>query len=137
MICKNCGAEIADGSTFCTQCGAPVQQEQPQPTPVQQAYNAAVSNPALNSTPILILGIIALALCAYVIPGIICGFICKSKVKAYQEAGGVLTGKAKVGSILGKVGLILSFVFIGIWLIYLIVIIATGAMTAFNYSNLY
>ncbi len=31
MFCKNCGAEIAEGTAFCTSCGA--RQEQPAPAP--------------------------------------------------------------------------------------------------------
>ena len=128
MICKNCGAEIADGSAFCTQCGAPVQQEQPQAQPQPQpVYNAAVSTPAPEGKPILILGILSLALNSipYVgwIGGLICAIICAKKVKAYLAAGGQLTGVAKVGKILGTVGLIVSIVSAVIWFIAIIVAI--------------
>ena len=134
MICRNCGAQIADGSSFCTECGAPVQQEpiqqqpaQPQYTPVEPQYTPSqpvVNNdPALNATPILITGILALALCATGIGGLICAIICMSKVKAYQAAGGVISGKAKVGKILGTVGLIFSILYIVFWAIYTIVVV--------------
>ena len=129
MVCKNCGAQIPDGSAFCTECGAPVQQEQPQYTPVQQPV---VNDPALNDTPILITGILALALCATGIGGLICAIICMSKVKKYQAAGGVIAGKGKVGKILGTIGLICSIIYIVIWVIYfiyfIVIVIIGGAL---------
>ena len=143
MICKNCGAEIADGSTFCTQCGAPVQQEQPQQPqqPQQPVYTAAPAAQAPEGKPILILGILSLALNSipYVgwIAGLICAIICAKKVKAYLAAGGQLTGAAKVGKILGTVGLIVSIVMAVVWFIVIIVAIvaAVGAAASSSYYN--
>ncbi len=139
MVCKNCGAQIPDGSAFCTECGAPVQQEpiqqeQPQYTPVQQPV---VNDPALNATPILITGILALALCETGIGGLICAIICMSKVKKYQAAGGVIAGKAKVGKILGTLGLVFSILWIVGYCIYfiaLLILAASGALSNFNFS---
>ena len=102
MFCKNCGAQIPDGSVFCTECGTrvqeepvqepvqeepvaqePIQEEPVQPEYVQQEYvpveqpvYTAEPQPAsgdLNDTPILITGILALALCGTGIGGLICG----------------------------------------------------------------
>lgn len=40
MICMNCGKEVADGTRFCTECGAPMQPQQPPmyQQPYQQQY---------------------------------------------------------------------------------------------------
>ena len=132
MICKNCGAQIPDGSAFCTECGAPVQQEQPiQQEPVQQPQytpvQPVVNDPGLNATPILITGILALALCWTGIGGLICAIICMSKVKKFQAAGGVIAGKAKVGKILGTLGLVFSILYIVFWCVYFIVVVAAAA----------
>lgn len=164
MFCKNCGTQLPDGSVFCTECGArvqeepvdqePIQEEPVQPEPVQEPvqpepiqeepvqeepvqpepqyipaepqyapaepqcapvepqYTAAPqpANPDLNATPILITGILALALCETGIGGLICAIICLSKLKKFQAAGGVVAGKAKIGKILGTIGLIFSII---------------------------
>lgn len=125
MVCSKCGAQIPDGSTFCTECGAPVQQ-----TPVQQAYNAAVVTP--NTTPILVLGILALVLCETVIGGIICAILCKKKIKEYVAAGGQIAGKVKVGKILSTLGLVFSILYAVFWVIYIIVIVAAAASGALS-----
>ena len=40
MICSKCGAENPDGIRFCTSCGAPAAQSEPQTTPIQTNENA-------------------------------------------------------------------------------------------------
>jgi hypothetical protein len=166
MFCKNCGAQIPDGSVFCTECGTRVQEEpvqeepvaqepiqeepvqpeyvQPEYTPVEQPVYTAEPQPAsgdLNDTPILITGILAIALCWTGIGGLICAIICMSKVKKFLAAGGVLAGKAKVGKILGTVGLILSILYMVFWVIYalyfiiLAIVAAAGGLS--NYSSSY
>ena len=61
-----------------------------------------------NSTPILVFGILSLVFTS--ILGIIFGAIAKSKAKAWVAAGNPLTGKAKVGKILGTIGLAVGIV---------------------------
>ena len=52
MICKNCGKEVAEGSAFCTECGAPLaRQEAPVAAPA--APEAPVyAAPAAPETPV-------------------------------------------------------------------------------------
>ena len=86
-----------------------------------------------NQQPnLLVLGILAVVFAELGIPGIILGAIGRSKGKKFVQAGGTLTGAAKVGYILSLVGLILGIVMTVFWVIYLIVIIAAGASGALN-----
>ena len=137
MICKNCGAQIPDGSAFCTECGAPVQQEQPVQQPQYTPVQPVVNDPELNATPILITGILALALCGTGIGGLICAIICLSKVKKFQAAGGVLAGKAKVGKILGTLGLVFSIIAIVSYCISFVVGIIGGIIQAAGNTSTY
>lgn len=60
-ICKNCGSEIADGAFFCTNCGAPIpeedpvkdfQENNPVPSPVEaEVKEAEDEKPAAGFTP--------------------------------------------------------------------------------------
>ena len=137
MYCAKCGTAIEIEADFCPRCGAPLSSAQPAAgffanpeNPSQQVYyqppvyNAPLIqqplpnvapvrptpvNPALNPTPILVLGILTLVFCESFV-GIILGLIASKKVKDYLAQGGVLTGKAKIGSILARVGLIISIV---------------------------
>jgi hypothetical protein len=78
------------------------------------------------STKALVFGILAIALSETVILGIVFGFIARKQAKAYGAAnGGVIDGKAKVGNILGLLGIIFGFVAIIYW-----IIIGVGACSA-------
>lgn len=124
MFCPNCGTNAPDGARACPNCGTFLN-AQPEAPAQQPIYNAApVSTIPYNTTPILVFGILALALAGGTgIVGIIFGILTKKKVNEYLGLGGQLTGKAKVGSILGKVGLILGIVMTVFWAIYITVII--------------
>ncbi len=37
MFCTKCGSEVADNMKFCTNCGQPVEQKTPAPTPVEES----------------------------------------------------------------------------------------------------
>lgn len=139
MICTKCGARIDDGSRFCPECGAAVpvqpQYQQPQytaqPQYQQPQYNAVpIYNQNVSSGPVLTWGIIGLAFaCTFFLSflGIIFSAVGRGKANSYLRQTGQLTGKAKVGSILSLVGLILGIVMTVIFIIYLIGI---GALIA-------
>lgn len=77
-----------------------------------------------NQQPnLLVFGILSLVLAT--IPAIILGAIGRKKGKAFIAAGGELTGAAKTGFILCKVGIILGIIATVFLVIY---IIAYGAL---------
>lgn len=132
MNCTSCGAQINAGERYCSTCGAPA--------PVETTYAPAATvettyvpaAPALSSTPILVFGILALAFaCTFYFSflGIIFGAIAGKKVSAFVAQGGELAGKAKVGKILGKIGLIIGIVMTAICvLVVFIAMIAALSM---------
>ena len=142
MFCQNCGNQIADNTNVCPFCGAPTgaapvnnnQQpnygyQQPQPQ-----YQAQPQQPVVNATPqmeaqsksVLTFGILAIAFgCSFFLSflGIIFGAIAGRKANEFIGMCGVLYGRAKVGKILGKIGLILGIVLTVFFVIYLFAII--------------
>lgn len=147
-FCPNCGAPIAmegpipeapayekpveETPAYEPPAYEPPVYQQPAAPAAEPVYRAPVVNEeaAALSTPILVFGIIGLAFaCTFWLSflGIIFSAIGKGKVKAFLAAGGQLTGKAKVGNILAKVGLILGIVLTAFFVIWLIVMIAMAA----------
>lgn len=116
----------------------PYQQPYQQPYP-QQGY-AAPQAPAdpqqeAESKSILTFGILALAFgCSFYLSflGIIFGAIEKGKANAFQATYG-LTGRAKVGSILGKIGFILGIVLTALFVVWLIAIIVAASSASSYY----
>ena len=112
---------------------APAPVAQPQPT-----YGYAAPAPTNNGVGLLILGIAAIVLAFDVTIGaIICGAIgCSIAKKLKGPDGQYPTGKAKVGAILSKVGLIIGIVttiIAIIWIILWIVAIIAGAGYAMSH----
>ena len=83
-----------------------------------------------NQPNLLVFGILSLVL--EWIPGIILGAIGRKKGNEYIAQGGTLTGAAKVGYILSKVGLILGIIGTIFVVIYIILIAAGAASGAFS-----
>ena len=103
-----------------------------QPQYQQPAYSQQQAQPQYaqpvgeNTSPLLVFGILALAFaCTFYVSflGIVFGAMQKNKLEAYLAAGGIYAGKAKVGGILGKVGLIVGIVLTAIFAVYLTVLI--------------
>ena len=146
-FCPNCGAPIAApeaeepiaptveepvASVVEPVYEQPVYEQPAAPVYQQPVYRDPIVNEeaASLSTPILVFGIMGLAFaCTFWLSflGIIFSAIGKGKVKAFLAAGGQLSGKAKVGNILAKVGLIVGIILTVFFVIYLIVIIALAA----------
>lgn len=135
MYCKNCGTKLEEGALFCPSCGYRKEDEQFS-EPVKVVRSDKAEEYALNeqAKSILVMGILAIAFTETLIfsfLSIIFGAITSKKVKAYVKDGGILSGKAKVGKILGKIGLILGIV-ITVFVVLYIVLIA-GFIGSFYY----
>lgn len=107
-----------EGERFCSNCGAAVA--------APEEVAVAPSLPRIDTTPILVHGILSLAFAnTFVLSwlGIIFGVMTKKKVKAYLEQGYELTGKPLVGKILAKIGTILGIVGTVFWVLYLAYIV--------------
>ena len=140
MFCTNCGAQINDGTKFCPKCGVQVGGEQaPVVTPVESVVEHVEAVKVQdNSTSIMVLGILALALCEFGIPGIILGAIAKKKANKFAKDHGMIYGKAKVGRILGNFGFIIGIVMTVFWVIYIGAIASIGAASCVSYlDNVY
>ena len=141
MFCKNCGNQLPDDALFCGSCGtkveAPAAPQQPayeapqQPAyvaPQQPAYVAPQPAPQENDPQkdelagsVLSKGIACLPLAfVFGIPGIFVSASAKRKAREYESRYGELSGKAKVGSILAKVGLPLSLGMTGFYLLLIL-----------------
>lgn len=106
MFCRNCGTQMADGTTFCPNCGtsqvaqAPVQPQQPAYgyTPVPQADPQPAKGLAVAS---LVMGIVSLIVFAVIAGplGIIFGGLAKSKGnRSGMATAGIVCGIIGVGS---------------------------------------
>ena len=78
----------------------------------------------IKPSNVLTMGILAVALCSFGIPGIIFGAIGKNKAKAYVDYYGETTGQVKAGSIMSKIGLIIGIIMTVIWVLDIILVIA-------------
>lgn len=137
MFCKNCGNQLPDGAVFCGSCGTKVEaQAAPQQTaysaPQQPAYVAPAQtapkavDPALDALAgtVLSRGITGLALAFVGIPGIIISAKAKGLAAEYASKAGELSGRAKVGSILAKVGFPVGFGMTAFYVLYAIILMA-------------
>lgn len=92
-----------------------------------EQYNQNNNLPQPNT---LVFGILSLVFTS--ILGIIFGSIGRKKGKEFIEQGGELTGAAKVGFILSKIGVILGIIATIVIAIYIIVFATAAANGAFN-----
>lgn len=104
----------------------------------EPTFNAAPVAAGPSATSVMVKGIVAVACaCSFWVSfvGIIFGVLASKASNQFMASnGGQLTGKAKVGSILGKVGLILGIVMTAILVIYIIaLIVAAGAASSSYY----
>lgn len=133
MFCSNCGSQNPDGSSFCSGCGQPLVQAQPQ-QPVQQPmqqpvqqfsqpmpayqpqmanqYQAPELNPELGSscaTASLVCGLIAFFTSSLFLPSLILSIVGIKKANTAKRLGDN-SGKRKAGKVFSIIALILSFI---------------------------
>ena len=119
MNCQNCGANV-DGKAFCSQCGAPVNQQ----VPVQAPYNAIPYQQTLgNPTKVLVFCIVGLALCWTGVLGLIFSIVGLVQANRYIAQYGNVANQVRIGKILSIVGLAVSIFFIILWIFYIIFIV--------------
>ena len=129
MFCKNCGRQLDEGETLCPACGT-VNATEATATAATAEYGYDTVNEQLKDEmagTALKWGIISLAFAAsgcLSLLGFIFSFIAKSKALAYEQAFGVLEGRAKVGRILGKVGFGLGLGYSIFFALYFVLIVA-------------
>lgn len=140
MFCRNCGSQLPDSAAFCGNCGtkvvaaaAPQQPaysapQQPAYVAPQQPVQAApkANDPQLDALAgsVLARGITGLALAFVGVPGIIVSAKAKNMAAEYESKAGSLSGRAKVGSILAKVGFPLGFGMTAFYVLYAIILMA-------------
>lgn len=139
MFCPNCGNQLPEGAAFCSSCGSKISEDgvsaapqqpayaapQPQAQPVQPKANDAELDALAGS--VLARGITGLALASIGIPGVIVSAKAKNLAAEYQRKAGSLTGRAKVGNILAKVGFPLGWGMTGFYVLYAIILMAAMA----------
>ena len=91
MFCKQCGAQVADGSSFCTQCGCP-QSEQVQPFPQAQMNTTQY----VQIETYLVHNILATLFCFF--PLGIVGLIFSILAKSAISSGNIQAAKSNAGT---------------------------------------
>lgn len=115
MYCTNCGANLPDGTKYCSSCGAPVgvpqrpmqvTYAQPNYIPYQQPETTSGKGLAIASLVLGIIGVFYMGTFVFSLVGLILG--CVARGKGYKK------GIGTAGIVLGIVGLILGLVVVGL-----------------------
>lgn len=113
MYCSKCGKDVANGATFCDNCGNRLYNEQEQPTQnTTNIYQQAVSKPKLNIMALVgfILGCVSFLINFWGIVGMVAlvfSIVGFTQINNNGESG---KGFAIAGMILGAIGVIYGFV---------------------------
>jgi uncharacterized membrane protein YvbJ len=117
MYCNKCGARIAEGSSFCSQCGAAVDQpaEQPQPENTQPQTEQALATEQTSGFAVasLVLGIVGIIINFLSVLAIIFGAIGISQTS---------NNPALKGKGMAVAGLVLGIIVVFLWIILIFLI---------------
>ncbi len=156
--CSKCGSLIENNADVCPECGAPVNESAPQPDAgyqqnnyQQPPYNPNYQQPYAPYNPqaqlireidtantlgivSLVCSLLGAALCS--IAAIVTGIICMNKIKPYMNEKQFPNDKARSAYNLGKAGLIIAVVKIGLgilaaiaWVVFVVVFAGTAIMS--------
>lgn len=117
MYCKHCGTDLEENVKFCPNCGAEQTAEAAEPVAEPVLDNEFEEKKNAMAGSALVWGILGLVFSAsswLAILGIIFSGIAKRKVAEYVAFAGELEGRAKAGSILAKIGMIVGIVTVAI-----------------------
>lgn len=117
MYCKHCGTDLEENVKFCPNCGAEQTAEAAEPVAEPVLDNEFEEKKNAMAGSALVWGILGLVFSAsswLAILGIIFSGIAKKKVAEYVAFAGELEGRAKAGSILAKIGMIVGIVTVAI-----------------------
>ena len=146
MICKNCGADVAN-SKFCTVCGAPM--EAPAPVATPYTNDVAVEAPKPATDPGKTLGIVSLALgIAALLLGSLCSCLLACLggfVPALLAIGAIITGvlamkkskEAGFKNTMALIGCILGGVSIAVILVFVLINAIIGGINGYNQATNY
>ena len=132
MFCKNCGRQLDEGENFCPACGTMNATETPAATTgIEYAVNdTAAVNERLKDEmagQVFKWGLMSLIFSGTVclsLLGFIFSFIAKGKASSYETVFGEISGRAKAGRILGKIGFGLGLGMTIFFALYLVLIVA-------------
>lgn len=142
MNCKNCGAEIAEGSVFCGNCGMKIVEENTYEEPVQGEYQPPVvpeytAQPISNEKPNTVLWIVLAAVEIFTCCGLtgIVSLIYAILGHVAAEKGDLVdaASKVKTAKIWFWVGLGLGIVFVIIYFLLVMIGLAGSFGEAIYY----
>lgn len=148
MYCRNCGKELVDGSKFCSNCGALINEQKEEvkeeKVEVIEDYATTSQTPKVSKVWVVfgklakIFGIVSISTCwipilglmilSISMPGIVFGALAMAKGKADRA----VKSSGTIGMILSIVSTVLAFVFY-ILFIFLIVGLSMSSGDAYYY----
>lgn len=130
MKCSWCGGDVSNGATICPHCEAPFDKTEIESALAEEKLHEKKRNKSRNT--ILTIGIISLAIdYLWVLSpiGLVLSIITKVLVGGYKKRYGEVDGKARAGSVLSTIGLILGIILTIVFIIYVALIFATLSET--------